>query len=205
MFKSRSDQTYQEITEIVIRLAYLAELKEWDNRNHLERVRNFSLVLASALGLSKNEATIFSIASQLHDIGKAFIPDELQKRSGNYSPEEWKIIEKHTVQGAKILESSASPVLQTASVIALTHHERWDGSGYPNKFKGEEIPLSGRIYAVVDVFDALTSKRAYKNVISDEEALKLIKNSSGVLFDPQIVKAFEMQFKELTKIKSALK
>lgn len=204
MFKNPFDRKYQEINEIVTRLAYVSELKEWDNRKHLDRVRNYSLVLASHLSLNKDEALIFSIASQLHDIGKAFMPDELLKRSGNYSPEEWALIEKHTIQGAKTLESSVSPVLQTGSVIALTHHERWDGSGYPSHLKKEEIPLSGRIFAIVDVFDALTSNRSYKSVTSDEDALKMIKESAGVLFDPQITKVFESRYSELIKIKKSL-
>ena len=204
MFKSPFERKYQEINEIVTRLAYIAELKEWDNRKHLDRIRNYSLILASYLDLNKDEAIIFSIASQLHDIGKAFMPEELLKRSGNYSPEEWTLIEKHTIQGAKTLESSVSPVLQTGSVIALTHHERWDGSGYPSHLKKEEIPLSGRIFAIIDVFDALTSKRTYKNITSDDDALKLIKDSSGILFDPQITAVFEAHYAELLKFKRSL-
>jgi putative two-component system response regulator len=202
MFKSRSDQKYQELNESLVRLAYIAELKEWDNRKHLERFRNYTMILASSLGLSRDEVTIVSIASQVHDVGKVFTPEELLKRSGNFEADEWKTIEKHTLQGAKVLESTASIVLQTGSAIALTHHERWDGSGYPRHLQKEEIPFSGRICAVVDVFDALTSKRGYKELISDEEALRLIKESSGTLFDPQIVKIFEAQFAEIRKIKN---
>lgn len=204
MFNNPLKRKYQEIDETINRLAYIAEVKEWDNRKHLERIRNYSLTLASSLSLTKEEALIFSIASQLHDIGKAFIPEELLRRSGNYSPEEWEIIEKHTLQGAQMLESTFSPILQTGSVIALTHHERWDGSGYPSHLKKEEIPLSGRIFAVVDVFDALTSKRSYKNLISDQDALKLIKDSSEILFDPQVVKVFDSRYDDLLKLKKAL-
>ncbi len=203
MFNNPLERKYQEINETIFRLAYLAEVKEWDNRKHLDRIRNYSLTLASFLSLTKEEALIFSIASQLHDIGKALIPDELLRRSGNYSPEEWKVIEKHTLQGAQILESSLSPLLQTGSVIALTHHERWDGSGYPSHLQKEEIPLSGRIFAVVDVFDALTSKRSYKNLTSDQDALKMIKDSSGILFDPQVVKVFDSHYNDLLKLKKA--
>lgn len=202
MFKNRSEQKYQELNESLVRLAYIAEMKEWDNHQHLERMRSYCQVLASAMGLSHDEALIVSIASQLHDVGKVLTPLELLERTGNYQPDEWQIMERHTTDGARLLESSSSIVLQTGSIIALTHHERWDGSGYPRQLKGEEIPLSGRICALADVFDALTTKRAYKEVVSDEEALTLIKESAGVLFDPQMVKIFESQFLVIRKTKN---
>lgn len=202
MFKNRSNQKYLELSESLIRLAYMAELKEWDNRQHLERIRNYSMLLASALGLTHDEAQIISIASQVHDVGKFYTPVELLQRTGNYQPDEWEIMERHTLDGGKLLESASSIVLQTGSIIALTHHERWDGSGYPRHLKGEEIPISGRICALADVFDALTTKRAYKELISDEQALQLIKESSGVMFDPHLVKVFESKFLELRKIKN---
>jgi len=204
MFKKRTDQSFLELNETLVRFAFIAEVHEWDNRKHLERIRRFTLAIATAMGLSHDEALTISLASQLHDIGKVMTPIELLKRSGNYEPAEWDQIEKHTIQGAKILESESSTILQTASIIALTHHERWDGSGYPQHLKGEEIPLSGRICAIADVFDALTTKRSYKNVILVEEALRLIKESSGVLFDPKVVIAFENEFSEILKIKENL-
>lgn len=202
MFKNRTDQKYLEVSESLIRLAYVAEMKEWDNRQHLERIRSYSMVLASAVGLSHDEALIVSIASQVHDVGKINTPVELLQRTGNYQPDEWEIMERHTQDGARLLESASSIILQTGSIIALTHHERWDGSGYPRQLKGEEIPVSGRICAIADVFDALTTKRAYKELISDEQALQLIKESSGVMFDPQLVKVFEAKFVEIRKIKN---
>ena len=203
MFKSRSELKNQELNESFVRLAYIAEIKEWDNRLHLERVRRYCQILAQAAGLTSNEASILGLASQLHDVGKVEIPDELLQRTGNYQPEEWTILEKHTLDGAKILDRSSSPIFQTASTIALTHHERWDGSGYPRKLKGEEIPISGRICAIADVFDALTTLRSYKNVISDEEARKMIVQSAGTLFDPHLVDLFDQKFSEIVAIKTS--
>jgi putative two-component system response regulator len=140
----------------------------------------------------------------LHDIGKTMMPDQLLKDGGKYDDVEWSLIERHTLDGAKIFEGSTSPILQIAASIALTHHERWDGSGYPNQLKGEEIPLAGRICAIADVFDALTTARSYKLTISMEEALNLILESSGVLFDPALVWIFNDQFEEIKKIRLAV-
>ncbi len=204
MFKSRGDTKNQELNESFVRLAYIAEIKEWDNRLHLERIRQYCQIIAQAAGLTNHESSILGLASQLHDIGKVEIPDELLTRIGNYQADEWKLIEKHTLDGAKILDHSTSSVFQTASTIALTHHERWDGSGYPRGLKGEEIPISGRICAIADVFDALTTHRSYKTVVSDEEALKMITDSADTLFDPQLVKAFSDKFSEIQSVKSSL-
>jgi len=204
MFKSRGDLKIQELNESFVRLAYIAEIKEWDNRMHLERVRRYCQIIGQAAGLTNNEASILGLASQLHDIGKVELPDALLQRTGNYEADEWKIIEKHTSDGAKILDHSSSAVFQTASTIALTHHERWDGSGYPRGLKGEEIPISGRICAIADVFDALTTHRSYKAPISDEEARKLIENSAGSMFDPKLVEVFSARFDEIRSIKNTL-
>jgi putative two-component system response regulator len=203
MFKNRSDKNYTELSESLNKMAYLCEIHEWDNRQHLERIGKFAFILAKSMGLSGEETTIISIASQLHDVGKIRTPKELLVTTKGLNAGDWKKIEEHTLQGAAILESKSSTVLQTGSMIALTHHERWDGSGYPNKLRNQEIPLSGRICAVIDVFDALTTHRSYKEIVSEEEALRLIKESSGVLFDPDVVKAFDKEFLEIRKIKKA--
>ena len=204
MFRSRNDARSQELNESLVRLAYIAEIKEWDNRLHLERMRGYCQLLAQTVGLTGQEAFLLGIASQLHDIGKVEVPDELLKRIGNYTSEEWQLLEKHTLNGAKILDHSTSAVLQTSSTIALTHHERWDGSGYPRGLKGEEIPVSGRICAIADVFDALTTHRSYKELISDDSALQMIQESSGVLFDPGLVDQFTSKFDEILKVKNAV-
>jgi putative two-component system response regulator len=204
MFKRQNENRSNEIQDFISRMAYIAEIKEWDNRTHLERIRRFSYIVASGMGLLPNEAEILSLASQLHDVGKVLMPDTLLTRKGNFQNSEWKTIEKHTIDGALLLQGSASPILEMGKVIAFTHHERWDGSGYPEKMKKEDIPISGRIVGLVDVFDALTSKRDYKDVMDDNAALKIILQAGGVLFDPKVAAAFEMKFNEIVKVKNTL-
>jgi len=203
MFKTTSDSVSKETLDFIFRMAYIAELKEWDNRQHLERIRRYSYIIANGLDLSQRETETTSIASLLHDVGKINIPDELLRKKGEYEGFEWELIEKHTVEGATILQGSPSLILKTAEIIALSHHERWDGSGYPRGLKGNEIPLSGRIYAVADVFDALTTPRLYKAAIDVSRGINMILDASSKLFDPLVVKAFEQKIGEIQKIKEA--
>jgi putative two-component system response regulator len=203
MLKKISDKTLSDLSESIFKLGYIAEIHEWDNRLHLERISRYVLVIANSIGLTNEDATAISLASQLHDVGKFFTPTELLQSHDDLSPQNWKVIEKHTIQGSKFLESKNSLIMNMASTIALTHHERWDGSGYPARLKGEGIPLSGCICAVADVFDALTTHRPYKEIISDEDAIKMIRDSSGVLFNAKVVSAFEKEFAEIRKIKRA--
>lgn len=204
MFENFSKSRTREFLDSILRMAYLAEVKEWDNRIHIERIRRYCSILGGSLGMTAYENDIISNACQLHDVGKSLMPDELLSRAGNYEQHEWKIIEMHTFNGAKVLENSHSPTLHVGASIALTHHERWDGSGYPNRLKNEEIPIGGRICAVADVFDALTTKRSYKKTISVNEALAMITDSSGKLFDPAVVNAFKNRFDEICRVKQAL-
>ena len=199
----RIDKTSQEIRESFFKFAQLAEIQEWDNHNHLERISQYTYTLAIAMELTNEEAAVISIASLLHDVGKSFTPLALLMSRGDIQPGDWQIIERHTLQGAEILDSKTSLFLHTASVIALTHHERWDGTGYPQHLKGNQIPISGRICAIADVFDALTTPRIYKDVIGEVEALRLITQNSGILFDPAVVTAFEKVFPEIRKIKNS--
>jgi putative two-component system response regulator len=205
MFRNILDTNLQDIQDHILLAAHIAEIKEWDNRSHLERIRRYVYLLANGLGLSQGEARLFSIASQLHDIGKITIPDSILKKTDNLEPHEWKVAEIHTIEGARLLRGSASVFLQTGEMIALTHHERWDGSGYPNGISGEEIPISGRITALMDVFDALTTKRPYKKKVSTDEAYKMIVESSGVLFDPDIVEVFKSNWDEILSIHKSIK
>ena len=205
MFRNILDASQQDIQDHIILAAHIAELKEWDNRAHLERMRRYVLLLAKGLGLSESEARLFSIASQLHDIGKIMIPDSILKKTDNLEPHEWEITERHTVEGAQLLHGSSSSYLQTGETIALTHHERWDGSGYPHGIKEKEIPLTGRIVALVDVFDALTTRRPYKNEIGTQESYQLITESSGKLFDPEIVRVFRDAFDDFLTIQRTIK
>jgi len=180
--------------------AYIAELAEWDNRAHLERIRRYAYLLAVGAGFGHDEAELLSVACLLHDIGKITQPVAILSKTSRLEPEEYKIAERHAQDGARLLAGSDSAVLQTAEAIALTHHERWDGSGYPNGLSGEAIPMTGRIMAVADVFDALTTWRSYKAVIEPEAALGLIETSSRTLFDPKLVSVFVDRFPDFKAV-----
>jgi putative two-component system response regulator len=190
MPKSILSTTSRETIESISLLAYVAEAAEWDNRSHLRRVKAYAFTLFTGLGLKTTEAELLALACVLHDVGKAATPDELLKRQGSYTTAEWQMMERHTIDGEKILRDASSPILRAGAIIAHTHHERWDGSGYPHHTIGEEIPLSGRVCAVVDVFDALTTSRLYKDPVDFDEAFDLVRRSSGTLFDPAVVQAF---------------
>ena len=196
MFKNFLDLNHQDVLDHLMLTAYIAEYAEWDNHSHLERIRRYTYILASGTDVGHNEASLISIASILHDIGKITIPVSILKKTANLEPDEYKIAERHTVESSRLLSGSGSPILQTAKVIARTHHERWDGSGYPEGLKGEEIPFSGRIMALADVFDALTTRRPYKTPMQPDAACALIKESSGSLFDPKLVTIFVDRFED---------
>jgi putative two-component system response regulator len=194
----------KELLDATWRMAYMAEFREGGNLSHLERIKGYTQVLARGLGLSQNEVQIISFASQLHDIGKIGLPEGLLLQQGQYSVADLEKIKQHTTIGAEILNNSPSPLLQTGESIALNHHERWDGSGYPSGIKGEDIPLSARLCAIADVFDALTTPRPYKRAISVEDASKLILGASETLFDPQLVQVFKDEFQGLLKLKKSV-
>jgi putative two-component system response regulator len=199
-----SIDSHKELLDAVWRMAYIAEYREGGNLTHLERIRGYTQVLGHGLGLTQTEVQIISIACQLHDIGKVGLPEGILLQEGQYSEAELKKIKLHTTIGAEILSNSNSALLQAAETIALNHHERWDGSGYPNGISGEQIPLSARLCAIADVFDALTTPRPYKKEVSVEEALALIIGASGSLFDPQIVQVFKDEFQNILKVKKSI-
>ncbi len=189
--------------DAIHRLAYVAEYRVPDANSHIERIRKYCFLLSRELGLSIPEAEMISHASMLHDVGKISLSDELITKTGTLTPAEWTQIKRHPIVGAEILKGSPSLALQTAEIIAYTHHERWDGSGYPQSLQKESIPLSGRICAVADVFDALTTKRSYKIGITLDEAVELITDSSGKLFDPQIVQVFRTKLNDVLRIRES--
>ncbi len=201
MSKYATEVLNREVLDVVRRMSALAEYREPGIKNHLERIRGYCMVVARGLDLSVQEVEVIANASQLHDIGEIGIPDAILTKAGKLSPYEWEVVKRHPVIGAEILRGSPSTLLQAGEIIALSHHERWDGSGYPYGLKGEDIPLSGRICAMADIFDALTTKRPYKDEVSVEEAYDLILESSGVLFDPQLVTVFKDNFDELLVIR----
>lgn len=200
MFRNAQELSRKDIVDHVFLAAHVAELPEWNNSGHLDRIRRSTYILASGAGLNHSEAELVSIACLLHDIGKITLPEQLLKRTANLEPAEYKLAEQHTYAGGRILSGLGSPILQAAAKIALTHHERWDGSGYPEGLKGDETPLSGRVMAIADIFDALTTRRSYKAKIAPEAALDLLKASSGTLFDPLLVSVLAERFEELRAI-----
>ncbi len=193
----------KEVLDFVRRMANMAEYREPETVYHRERVRTYCLLIANSLGLSVPDAEIIANASVLHDVGKVGLPDELIQKTGDLTPYEWEVMKRHTTIGASVLNGSTSAILQAGEIIALNHHERWDGSGYPNQLKGEAIPMSARICSVADVFDALTSRRAYKQALPLEDAFRLIRDASGTLFDPLIVKAFLENKAEVSRVYSS--
>ncbi len=199
-----SIDTHRELLDAIWRLAYIAEFREGTNLNHLERIKGYVNVLGRGFGLTQNEAQLISEACQLHDIGKVGLPEALLLQQGQYSDTEMQKIKRHTTIGAEILSNSNSPLLQAAETIAMNHHERWDGSGYPNGIHDEEIPLSARLCAIADVFDALTTPRPYKKEISPEDASRLIIGAGGSLFDPELIEVFSEELPALLKVKKSV-
>jgi cyclic di-GMP phosphodiesterase len=191
----------REALDFIRRIAYTAEYGKPDIKQHLERIRGYCFIIGRACGLSSQEVEIIAHASQLHDIGSAGIPDSILLKAGDLTDYEWEIVKHHPIIGAEILHGSPSPLLQAGEIIALTHHERWDGSGYPYGLRCDEIPLSGRICTLADVFDALTTPRSYKKEISIDEASQLIIDAGGQLFDPDLVDIFADNLREIIKIR----
>ena len=176
--------------EILDRLALAAEYRDDDTQRHAWRIGHSSGLIAAGLGLDQEQVELIARAAPLHDIGKLGVSDAILLKPGPLTEEEFEHVKCHPTVGAGILADSSSALLQMAELIAVTHHERWDGGGYPKGLAGEEIPLPGRITAVADVFDALTHSRPYKEAWSTEEALAVIRNGAGRQFDPAVVEAF---------------
>jgi putative two-component system response regulator len=176
--------------EILERLAIAAEYRDDGTGQHIRRVSDTAVRLAKTLGVPDHDLELVRRASQLHDVGKIGIPDDILLKPGKLSTAEFEVMKTHTTIGARILSGARSDLVRMASTIAYTHHERWDGLGYPCGLVGDGIPIEGRIVAVADVFDALTHSRPYKEAWPVEEALAEIKYQSGTQFDPAVVKAF---------------
>lgn len=176
--------------QIVQCLGAAAEYKDNETGLHVIRMSHFAKVLALAAGYSERAANDLLHAAPMHDVGKIGIPDAILRKPGKLTEEEWTIMRQHTVIGARIIGDHPSGLLRMAATIALTHHEKWDGSGYPHGLAGEAIPHVARIVALADVFDALTSVRPYKKAWTVEQALELIRSESGKHFDPELARLF---------------
>ena len=176
--------------DTIDRLAVAAEYKDEDTAAHIRRMRRFAGLLAHGLRRSRHEVESIRQSSVMHDVGKIGIPDAILMKPAKLTEQEWETMKDHTTIGARILADSSSDLLRMGETIALTHHEKWDGTGYPEGLAGEDIPLEGRICAVAEVFDALTSRRPYKEAFCNEKAFGILREDSGVHFDPQMVGVF---------------
>ena len=189
--------------EIVWRLSRATERRDSETGNHIARMSRISGLIAEALGLPKDRCRAIEIGAQMHDIGKVGIPDDILFKTGKFAPEERQVMETHVLLGWDILKGSESELIQTAAEIALAHHERWDGNGYPHKLAAEAIPISARIAALADVFDALTSARPYKRAWPFEEALAFVEANAGAHFDPACIAAFLTRLDDIAAIVEA--
>ncbi|WP_082494629.1 HD domain-containing phosphohydrolase [Methylobacterium sp. Leaf108] len=176
--------------EIISTLMRAAENRDTETGDHIARVSAYTGMIAQALGFTSDECRLLSLSAAMHDVGKIALPDAILLKPGPLTPEERLLMEQHAERGKRILGGSASPVMQLAAEIAASHHERWDGNGYPYGLKGIAIPLSGRIVAVADVFDALTTERPYKQAWLPERAHAHLVANAGTHFDPTVVNAF---------------
>lgn len=197
--RQRTQDLEESRQQILERLALAAEFRDDATGAHTRRVGETSAALARGLGLPDDRVALIRRAAPLHDLGKIGIPDGILLKPGKLTPDEYRIMQTHTVIGAKIQSGSRVPLLQMAEEIALTHHERWDGSGYAG-LAGELIPLSGRIVAVADVFDALLHRRPYKPAYALDRALTAIREGAGSHFDPRVVEAFVACREDIVRI-----
>lgn len=190
--------------ETLLRLAKAGEFRDTDTGNHVLRMAKYSQLIAAKLGLSAERCQLIELAAPMHDIGKIGIPDHILLKPGKLDPSEMDIMRTHPQIGYQILQGSPSKYLSLGAEIALAHHEKFDGSGYPNGTQGENIPIEARIVAVADVFDALTSERPYKKKWTNEAALEFLHTNSGSHFDPTCVAAFTAQLEQVAVIQQQL-
>lgn len=192
------EQVYRES---IYRLAAAAEYRDEETGNHIRRMALYSRFIADGLGCDTDFLNLMLLASPMHDVGKIGIPDAILLKPGRLTTEEFEKMKAHTLIGARILADSQSPLMRLAETIAKTHHERFDGTGYPYGLAGEDIPLSGRIVALADVFDALTSARVYKPAFSVEQALHIIREESPGHFDPSVLASFEARLDDVLVVR----
>ena len=188
---SRAEQALQESQEEAIqRLAFAAEFRDPTTGAHIDRMSRTCELIALKAGLGPDRAELIRIASPMHDIGKIGVPDDVLRKAGKLTPQEMDEMRKHPIIGSEILAGSDSELLMLGGLIALTHHERWDGGGYPNGLVRDQIPFEGRIVAVADVFDALTSARSYKRAFEVDHAVEIMTEQRGSHFDPDLLDIF---------------
>jgi putative two-component system response regulator len=201
--KAASNRLKHASLDTIFRLSQAAEYKDEDTGGHIRRMGYYTAIIAPRLKMNDEEVEAILYAAPMHDIGKIGIPDRVLLKPGKLDAQEWETMKQHTVIGSNLLKGSESFLIKMAEIIALTHHEKWDGSGYPNGLGGENIPLAGRITAIADVFDALTSKRPYKEAFPFEKALAIIAEGRGNHFDPAVTDAFLDLQKSILEIRAS--
>jgi putative two-component system response regulator len=200
--RKATEQIVTRERETIVCLAAATEYRDPETGSHILRMARYSRHIARNLGLDTEQQELLLGTAPMHDIGKVGIPDMILLKPGRLTPDEFSVMKQHAIIGYKVLSMTNSPLLQKAAEIALTHHEKFDGSGYPNGLVGEAIPLFGRIVAVADVFDALTSERPYKNAWSVEKASDYLRENSGKHFDPACLAGFFAKFDDVLAIKA---
>lgn len=208
ILKKEAQQAHEDLKASYIdsihRLVMAAEYKDEDTGDHIIRIGKYCRLIAEKMNLGEEFCEMISYASPMHDIGKIGIPDKILLKPGKLTDQEFDIIKTHSRIGARLLSRSKSKILQLAHDIALSHHERFNGRGYPDQLKGEKIPLCGRIVAIADTFDALTSKRPYKDPYPVDVAFDIIKKERGEQFDPDIFDVFAEHFAHIVEIRLSL-
>jgi len=199
--QERTKKIHDTQLQIVRRLGMAAEHRDEETGLHIVRMSKIAVVIAKAAGMAKHECDLLLNAAPMHDVGKIGIPDQILLKTGEFEQEEWEIMKSHVQIGAEILSGDDSELIVMAHDIAISHHEKWNGKGYPNALEGENIPLVGRITALADVFDALTSTRPYKKAWTVENAIELIKEERGEHFDPYLVDCMVDNLEEIVAIK----
>jgi putative two-component system response regulator len=202
LVRERTAKLRKTRLQVVRRLGRAAEYRDNETGNHILRMSKISALLAERLGWSPEDCELMLHASPMHDIGKIGVPDHVLLKPGKLDPAEWELMQSHVSIGADILSDDDTDLMVLARSIALTHHEKWDGTGYPNGLAGEAIPQEGRIVALADVFDALTSERPYKRAWPVQEAVSHIREQSGRHFDPAVVEAFLDALPEIVEIRA---
>ncbi len=201
--REQTAQLHETRLAIIRRLGRAAEYKDNETGLHVIRMSHYAAILGRAIGMDERNVELLLNAAPMHDVGKIGIPDSILQKPGKLTPEEWDVMRTHAQIGADIIgDASGSELLEMARVVALTHHEKWDGSGYPNGLAGKDIPCAGRIVAIADVFDALTSVRPYKPAWPIAKALDLLRDSSGSHFDPSLVPVFLEVMPQVLEIRS---
>ncbi|UQB41737.1 response regulator [Thiomicrospira microaerophila] len=202
LVEQRTRELHRTRLQIVQRLGKAAEYRDEETGSHILRMSHICAFLAKKIGWTDQQCDLILNASPMHDIGKIGVPDAVLKKPGGLDDGEWELMSAHAIIGAKLLEGDDSDLLAMAKEIALTHHEKWDGSGYPYGLEGEQIPMSGRIAALADVFDALLSERPYKKAWSLEQVVAFLNENKAKHFDPRLVDVFIENIAEIVKIRN---